>query len=191
MNIKPDFSPVTLHSSNLAAAFGMQTQYEVFALRVLARTLPENPVIVNIGAGTGTSSLAFAETRPDARIYTVDISTGSPFGGMQNEVNAFAGADLSDRLPIQVLGDSKEIGRSWDRGPADLIFIDGDHSYEGCQGDIDAWITHLMPHGILALHDYGRDVWPAVEQAVDAAVEGYGLNFIFWVDTLIAFRRGV
>jgi len=37
-----------------------------------------------------------------------------------------------------------------------LLFIDGDHSYEGCKNDILAWVPYLVPGGILAVHDYGN-----------------------------------
>jgi hypothetical protein len=49
-----------------------------------------------------------------------------------------------------------------------LIFIDGDHSYEGVSSDIDAWISHVEPGGILCGHDYNnikRGFW-GVKQAV-------------------------
>jgi predicted O-methyltransferase YrrM len=39
------------------------------------------------------------------------------------------------------------------RPPADLIFIDGDHSYEGLRGDWEAWNPLVAPQGIIALHD--------------------------------------
>lgn len=184
-----DFSPITFHSYDLARAFGMQTPKEVFTLRVLAWSLGANPVIVNIGAGTGTSSLAFAESRKDAKIYTVDISEGGPYGGMQNERNAFDDAkDDTLVFPVEVLGDSKVIGRKWQSGPADLILIDGDHSYEGCLGDILAWREHVNPGGLLALHDYERDVWPDVYRAVNSeAMTGFDL--VLRVDTLIVFRK--
>lgn len=189
MTAKLDFGPITNYSYDLARAFGMQTPKEVFTLRVLAWSLPENPVIVNIGAGTGTSSLSFAESRKDARIYTVDISEGGPLGGMENERNAFNDTkDDSLLFPIQVIGDSKIIGKKWKSGPADLILIDGDHSYAGCLGDIEAWRDHVKPGGLLALHDYDRDVWPDVARAVDGgSLEGF--DQILLVDTLIVFRK--
>jgi predicted O-methyltransferase YrrM len=185
--MKLDFSPLTWHSYDLAQAFGMQTPREVWTLRVLAWALGQRPVIVNIGAGTGTSSLAFAESRSDATIYTVDISPGGPLGGMQNEANAFAGLDL--KRPIQVLGDSKEIGKAWKNGKADLIFIDGDHSFEGCLGDIEAWYPRLKEGGVLALHDYDRDVWPDVHKAVDVALSRWSIRQILHIDTIVAFHK--
>ena len=37
--------------------------------------------------------------------------------------------------------------------PADLIFIDADHSYEAVRGDFLAWVPHLAPDGVIAFHD--------------------------------------
>ena len=37
--------------------------------------------------------------------------------------------------------------------PVAFIFIDGDHSYEGLQGDWRAWKDRVAPGGIVALHD--------------------------------------
>ena len=38
-------------------------------------------------------------------------------------------------------------------GGDDFLFIDGDHSYEGLQGDWEAWRSLIAPGGIVALHD--------------------------------------
>jgi len=38
---------------------------------------------------------------------------------------------------------------------ADILFIDGDHSYEGCRSDVDRFVPHnLRPGGYFILHDY-------------------------------------
>ena len=40
-------------------------------------------------------------------------------------------------------------------GLADLIFIDGDHTYEGCKRDVEAYVPrNLRPGGYFVLHDY-------------------------------------
>lgn len=36
----------------------------------------------------------------------------------------------------------------------DFVYIDADHSYEGCKRDILAWAPKVKPGGILAGHDY-------------------------------------
>jgi hypothetical protein len=34
-----------------------------------------------------------------------------------------------------------------------MIFIDGDHSYDGVKRDYACWIPHMVPGGILIFHD--------------------------------------
>lgn len=173
-------------AADLSNAFGFLYLGEVEALARIAETLPENGTMVNIGAGVGTSSLTVAEIRPDVKIVTVDISEGGPNGGLENERNAFKNAELDERLPEQLLGDSKEIGLAWDREKVDLIFIDGDHSDAGVRGDIDAWLRHVKDGGIIAFHDYNKDVWRHVTSAVDEYMNGS--EIVEKVDTFIAFR---
>jgi len=199
---KLHFGPITTHSEELTRAFWFATMPEIYLLRVLAWSLPDNPVIVNIGAGAGTSSLAFAESRQDAKIFTVDISAGGPTGGLENERNAFNGTNLTVR-PIQIQGDSKEIGKVWKEKnlkPAsaqplfvDLCYIDGDHSYAGCLGDLLAWRDCVKPGGLMVFHDYTRDVWPDVKKVIDEAFGEQkwldGWQKVIVVDTLFVARK--
>lgn len=47
---------------------------------------------------------------------------------------------------------STEVAKNWDR-PIRLLWIDGDHSYEGAKADFDGFLPHLVPGGFVALHD--------------------------------------
>jgi len=66
--------------------------------------------------------------------------------------------DLLDQV-TPLVGGSQEIVRTWD-APIRLLFIDGDHSYEGVARDFIAWERHVVPGGVVALHDVG--VWDGV-----------------------------
>lgn len=48
----------------------------------------------------------------------------------------------------------------------DFVFIDGEHSYEGCLGDIRAWLPKVKNGGTIAGHDYLDDTQPGVTRAV-------------------------
>lgn len=52
----------------------------------------------------------------------------------------------------------------------DYVFVDADHSYDGCKGDIEAWWPKLRPGAIMAGHDYGS-AFPGVIVAVDECCE--------------------
>lgn len=51
-------------------------------------------------------------------------------------------------------------------GEYDVVYIDGDHSYEAVQADIAAYSSKLAAGGWLCGHDY-HDGFPGVIQAVD------------------------
>jgi len=156
---------------DMADWLGYLTREEVDIVKKLAKEIEgKNPVIVNIGAGAGTSGLAFAEARPDADLYTIDISKGGPLGGLLSERNAFKDADRM--LPTQILGDSKAVGKEW-KLKVDLLFIDGDHSAVGVRGDIESWLQHVKVGGVVIFHDYHEKKWGDVEKVVDELLSGY------------------
>lgn len=180
---------------------------EIPALKTLVRSLPPNPVVVNLGAGAGTSGLAILEARDDVTLVTVDKENGdSPLGSLYSERDVMRRAGLSDLFNVrwfQIHGDSAEIGRSWDtqdfhRSP-DMVFVDAGHQEEECRADIEAWLPHIIPDGIIAIHDYKKSdiapttdgphwrAWPGVDIAVnDLLLDKY--ETVLHVDSLIAFR---
>lgn len=177
---------------DIADAFHYLTHEEVTGLKNLARMLPENPTVVVIGVGSGTSSVAVLEERNDLKLISVDIRIESPFGGLQNELNAI---ELTEGLSVdgrheQIPGDSKEVGAMFE-GEVDMVFIDGDHSYEGCLGDFENWLPHIKYGGVVAFDDYGdnkdgTEKWPAVRKVVDEYVRKQFNEIGHW-DSLIAF----
>lgn len=175
----------------LQKAFGFLRKDELDALRDLVLSLPADPIIVNIGAGPGTSTSTFLQYRKDAKVYSVDIQLeSSPFGSLVGEQTALTAMGLLDPtryFPIH--GDSKEVGRTWDKGEVDLVFVDGDHSYAGAVGDITIWWPHLKPGGYMAVHDYERDIWPDVAKAVhDTLDENNFYTKVATIDTLIIYH---
>jgi predicted O-methyltransferase YrrM len=205
---------MTHTAESLQAAFKYLFPNEVPALKLLARTLPDNSVVINIGAGAGTSGLAFMESRGDLRLITIDINDESNWRGcLQAEHDILNQAGLWSDGVTHVHKDSKEVGSNWRIfhnesygmfGYVNLVFIDGDHSYEGCKGDITAWLPNIKPGGIMAVHDYKKSElyehdkdykddaphpkpWPGVDKAVDELLIGK-YEQILRVDSLIAFR---
>jgi len=47
---------------------------------------------------------------------------------------------------------STDVASSWNR-PIRLLWIDGDHSYEGAKKDLDGFFPHLVSLGVAAFHD--------------------------------------
>lgn len=135
---------------------------ELELLKRTIQSIDRSPcVVINIGAGAGTSGLAILESRPDVVLHTVDVQdTDSPFGCLyaERQVCQEAGYRLGENW-YQHHMDSKELAEVWP-APVDVVFVDGDHTYDGCAGDILGWLPHILPGGYIAVHDYRKDDIP-------------------------------
>jgi hypothetical protein len=61
-----------------------------------------------------------------------------------------------------------------------VIFIDGDHSYEGVRDDLSFCATWIHRDGLLCGHDYGDPGWPGVTKAVHEFADKHGLRVVAW-----------
>jgi hypothetical protein len=196
-----------LHNSeSLRRAFHYLFSGELELLKRTIQSVDCSPcVVINVGAGAGTSGLAILESRPDVILHTVDIQDeDSPFGCLyaERQVCTEAGYHLGENW-YQHHIDSKELAKVWTE-PADYVFVDGDHTYEGCAGDILGWLPRIHAGGYIAVHDYRKDDIPTgpdgfhasgphpvalegVDQAVDELLlPNYGT--MERVKSLIVFR---
>lgn len=139
-------------------------------LRRLAGSITEG-VILEIGAYLGGSSCIMAEVS-QVPMFSVDMwdlwypqdyrLVKKRFKGLEK-----GRADLYKKFLANVsrLGltekitpinaPSREIAKVWEK-PIGLLFIDGDHSYEGCKADYEGFAKHIIPGGYLVVHDYDR-----------------------------------
>jgi predicted O-methyltransferase YrrM len=66
-----------------------------------------------------------------------------------------AAAGLEDSV-VAIVGDSAVVGAAW-RTPLGLLFIDGGHGADVVEADEKAWVDHVAPGGLLAIHDVFPD----------------------------------
>jgi len=66
-----------------------------------------------------------------------------------------AGADLEGTV-IPIVTTSAVASKYWGTALA-MVFIDGGHSLDAALCDYQAWSTHIVPGGILAIHDIFTD----------------------------------
>lgn len=176
-----------LTSADLVEREGYLSIGEVTALKNLAAYLPRDAVAVNIGSGMGTSALALLELKNDLYVHSIDIEDESHFGSLRREREALQEAGLWDPSRInQIHGDSREVGKTWEHGPIDLVFVDDGHCYEHVKGDIETWLPYIRDGGLMFFHDYKGQYDIGVSQAVDELMTGY--ERVTHVDTLVAFR---
>lgn len=113
-------------------------------------------------------------TTPDDFHASLQGEQQDQFYALAQRVTAFAGS----RAKI-VRSDSKEAATKIADGSLDLVFIDADHSYEGCRADIRAYWSKVKPGGIISGHDYANDDFsfgPMVKRAVDEFIAEKGLT---------------
>lgn len=199
-------TPIIHTPQSLNAWLGYLYPPELDELTRLCRILPSRPRVVNIGAGGGVSAAVFLMSRPDLHLTTIDIQKdGHPFGSLDGEAHALQDCGLLDWTRYaQVHGDSSSVGMNWDKAKLDLVFIDAEHSYHGCKADIMAWTQHVLPGGLLSIHDYRKqDVvksdstpisgqphpkpWPGVDRAVRELLLGE-YEQVSLVASLVTFR---
>jgi MMP 1-O-methyltransferase len=64
-------------------------------------------------------------------------------------------ADLED-VVVGVVGFSVPVAHAW-RTPLGFLFIDGGHAEDVALADYTHWSPHVLPGGVLAIHDVFED----------------------------------
>jgi predicted O-methyltransferase YrrM len=120
--------------------------------------------VVEIGVYEGASALALCEALgPGAELHLVD-----PFGSHPDALpRGWAASEWATRRALARgvrrrgaqapklrwhVALSHEVAASW-RGEVDLVFIDGDHSQEGCELDWSCWHGFVRSGGCVVFHD--------------------------------------
>ena len=88
--------------------------------------------------------------------------------------------DFSAERRAIVRGDSATAVASVADASLDFVFIDADHTYEGCWRDIAAWLPKLKPGGLLAGHDLDTPNKPhwGVRRAAEEAAQRLGAPLV-------------
>ncbi len=159
------------------AAKGFMPEDEGLLLHRVARErLPLGPAL-EVGTYCGKSAiyLGAAAREVGGTVFTVDHHRGSeenqagwehhdptvvdPELGLMDTLPTFrrtiARAGLEDHV-VAVIGRSATVGAHWGT-PLSLLFIDGGHGEAPARTDYEAWTPHVMPGGLLAIHDVFPD----------------------------------
>ncbi len=119
--------------------------------------------IVEIGSYTGASACCFAEairaSGGAGRVVCIDTwNNNAMTEGERDTWSEFSrNTDAYASILIPVMGLSSDMFRLVsDIAPrVDLLFIDGDHSYEGVRTDWRTYAPLLAPGATIVFHDYG------------------------------------
>jgi predicted O-methyltransferase YrrM len=118
--------------------------------------------IVETGRLRGGSTFLMACANREVPIFSIDIAPKDD--GALSELMARHDIGRNIRL---VVGDSQRTDYP-EVEEVDLLFVDGDHSYDGCLRDLQNWFPKVVPGGHVVLHDcyFGS---PVQDAAIDFA----------------------
>jgi predicted O-methyltransferase YrrM len=139
----------------------------VYLLFGLCRAMqPETVVEIGTARGYSTYALALAcQQNGRGKVYGIDPhepnrwTDGGPDLAHDNYEFLLAHLKEYELAPTWcevIRARSLETSQWWDK-PIDLLFIDGDHTYEGVKGDFEAFLPWLREDSVVVFHD---SMWP-------------------------------
>lgn len=143
---------------------GYLTFNEASFLAIMAACTPGDGVILEIGSFMGKSTIILCQAEEAATgrstVVAVDPLMLDVAANEIHEKALAAKEDLYsnlDRAGVRHLVEfhemtSQKLAPSWER-PIRVLWIDGDHSFEGATSDFELFAPHLRPGGVIAFHD--------------------------------------
>jgi len=135
--------------------------------------------IVEIGVFRGQTTMQVREGFPEAHMYLIDPWEYNPDnqGKIYSRVDSQKKWDMLYQLIVAfwhddpnttILRDKSTEVTKYFHDHVDLIFIDGDHSYEAVRQDIQDWLPCMSKPSLFCGHDYtGHGRNKGVKRAVD------------------------
>ena len=114
----------------------------------------------------GSEEHQLGEEYHDPELYDDSIGLMDSFREFRRNIRA---AELEDTV-IPLVASSSLACRGWNT-PLSMVFIDGGHSLEAAMTDYRSWAGHILPSGILAVHD----LFPNPEEGGQAPITIYRL----------------
>lgn len=125
-----------LNKLDLSAPMGDFSTYDSEVCVPFIQAIPEKGVYLEIGVNKGKSLYISRQVaKKSVTVYGVDVRPDPKVKGT-----------------IFMQRDSKTLPDNWDK-TIDVLFIDGDHTYEGCLADINTWEPYVRDGGVILFHD--------------------------------------
>ncbi len=137
--------------SILARVDGYLYPHEAVFLYWLARQGPGAGDMAEIGSFRGRSTLCMAaglRHRGHDTILAIDPHVYRTEAELRENIEHFEASRYVE--PVAAPSAAAAVAC---RRPLRLIFIDGNHEKENVEADVRAWLPHLVPGGLLLLHD--------------------------------------
>ena len=92
---------------------GYMSMPEMEVMQNIAADLPMDAVIVKIGAGAGTDTLAILEANEDVVIFSIDILAGEKPETTNEHLRLEEAGYADTGCVVRIWGDSKICGKRW------------------------------------------------------------------------------
>ncbi len=192
---------------SLLGAPALLVDPEVIALGEFARKA-EN-VIVEIGAAYGASSLVFLVNKKEhTKLYSIDpfiVDSMGPFQATKEKCERGVKTGLAD-IGLSTQADRWHLISDYSynvvnnfKEKIDVIFIDGDHTYEAVKKDFEDWFPLVKKGGFILFHDSQKTPqsdpekyekgWPGPTRLVNELKENKSLEYLSPASSLSAFRK--
>lgn len=166
--------------------------------------------LVEIGTGYGACACLMLLSAPArARVHSIDPFLGDTHGTWQSSAqqarqhvqNAAAALGFEASRWVLHVGTSHDVAQEAREAGlmADLVFVDGDHTYEACKQDVEDWLPMLRVGGVVLLHDSRRlpDMpaaefhrgWPGPTQVADDLRNDARAELVEEVHSLTVWRK--
>lgn len=149
---------------------GWLTDNEAMGLYIVTRKLARNATVVEIGSWQGKSTYCISKGLRSGKVYAIDPFNADGGFDVESEIEYIKRKGHANLLEnfienMQQLKVLEKIiikkGYSYqfhqDFGKINFLFIDGDHSIEGCKSDFDLYAPKIVEGGFIAFHDYYED----------------------------------
>ena len=128
--------------------------------------------ILEIGVRWGASTSAFLLGLEEHKgnLFSIDIEPGcwNLFAGHPQWTFLAANSHKPDEMISSFIDiETKHPGFS-------ILFIDGDHEYEGVKQDLEMYVPLVKPGGKILMHDVCEPTLPGVRRAMDEFLETKG-----------------
>ncbi len=147
------------HHNHGALVLGqIRSEIESF-LELIKQKKPKN--ILEIGTANGGNLFLFAQVaEKGGKILSIDLPHGAFGGGYSRMKQVVYKNFVSSSKEIYLIRDNSHSDQSLQQvkdilgqGVLDVLFIDGDHTYEGVKADFDMYGPLVRKGGIIGFHD--------------------------------------
>jgi len=176
---------------------GFMSERECALLYRAARYWPLAGPLIELGSYQGRSTIL--QALAGRQVHAVDA--WSPATHTPTAIGPFTAADdqtlqafrdhirqagVEDRISAH-RGLTTEVAQGWQTECA-ILFVDAGHHYPAVRADLDAWLPHLSPDGLLLLHDTFSDRFKGVIQAAGELLQA-GWVIVVSSGTIVGLTR--